>query len=438
MTMKQNFKKIKKFLTHDLWFVEIEESVSGMRKFLLKELQMMVLVVKSTQKNFLFSRASALAFTTLISLIPVLAIMFMFFKAFGGELVETKIKPLIFDYLTAGIGENINTYLDSFLGSATVDTLGSIGFIFLLVAVYSILSSIEASFNAIWQVNKNRSPIEMLKTYLTIVFVSPILLIMSMWMTSRLEFIMNIGDSFFEGFSTFMLFQFIPYILVTLLFLFLIVIMPNTSVKLKNAVVGALFGALCFTIFKALFIHYTKLAVSYNVIYGSIAILPFFMMWIYFSWIIVLLSVEIVYVRQNVHNLKHLEVNILSNRTDKLRIAFMIMIKIVKNFIDGKEQLSQLEISEELDIPIREIAECLSGLEKSGIIIEIARKPDTYTMNIPLEKLTAGKIADSVDQMYIENKNFKSESAFPELAEIIKDNKLIADQSELLTALIKK
>jgi len=436
--MKQNFKKLKKFLTHDLWFVDIEESVSGVRKFLLKELQMSVLVVKSTQKNFLFSRASALAFTTLLSLIPVLAIMFMFFKAFGGELVETKIKPLIFDYLTAGMGEKINEYLDSFLSSATVDTLGSIGFIFLLWAVYSILSSIETSFNAIWQVNKNRSPVEMLKTYLTIIFISPILLVMSIWMTSRFAFIMNIGDSFFSGFSTFMLSQVIPYILVTFLFLFLIVIMPNTSVKLKNALIGAMFGALCFTIFKALFIHYTKLAVSYDKIYGSIAILPFFMLWIYFSWIIVLLSVEIVYVRQNVHNLKHLEVNVLSNRTDKLRIAFMIMIKIVKNFIDGKEQSSQLEISEELDIPIREIAECLYGLEKSGIIIEIAKKPDTYTVNIPIDKLTVGKIADSVDQMYIENKNFKSESAFPEIEKIISGNKLTAAENELLTALLKK
>ncbi len=438
MTIKDKIKKLHRFLTHDLWFVEIEESVSGLRKFLLNELQMMVIVVKSTQKNFLFSRASALAFTTLLSLIPVLAIMFMFFKAFGGELVETKIKPMIFDYLTAGMGEKINEYLDSFLGSATVDTLGSIGFIFLLWAVYSILSSIETSFNAIWQVNKNRSPVEMLKTYLTIIFISPILLVMSIWMTTRFEFIMNIGDSFFSGFSTFMLSQVIPYILVTFLFLFLIVIMPNTSVRLKNALIGALFGALCFTIFKALFLHYTKLAVSYDKIYGSIAILPFFMLWIYFSWIIVLLSVEIVYVRQNVHNLKHLEVNIFSNRTDKLRIAFMIMIEIVRNFVSGKEQLSQLEISEKLDIPIREIGECLTGLEKSGVIIEIAKKPDTYTINVPLNSLTAGRIADSVDMMYIENKNFKSETVFPELANIISGNKLIAESGTLLTDIIKK
>ena len=433
MTFKQKFKKFQKFITHDLWFVEIEESVSGFKKFFFKELQMMVLVIKSTHKHFLFSRASALAFTTLLSLIPVLAILFMFFKAFGGEMVETKIKPMIYEYLTAGQGENITEYIDSFLSSATVDTLGSIGFIFLLVAVYSILSSIETSFNAIWQINKNRSPIEMLKTYLTIIFISPILLIVSIWLTTRIQFIMNIGDSFWGGFSTFMLFYFTPFILVFLLFFALLVIIPNTEVKFSNAFVGAFFGALAFTIFKELFIHYTKLAVSYNKIYGSIAVLPFFMLWIYFSWIVVLLSVEISYVRQNVHNLKHLEQNILSNRLDKIRIAFMIILRIIRNFVSGKEQSSQLEISEELDIPVKDISNTLLKLEKSGIIIEIAKKQDTYTLNIPLNKLTVGKVTDAVDMMYIPNKNFKSEKECKELSKIIS-----ADRDQLLASLTEE
>ena len=144
MTIMEKINRLKRFITHDLWFLDIEKGVSGARKVLFKELQMGLLVIKLAQKNFLFSRASSLAFTTLLSLIPVLAILFMFFKAFGGKLVETRIKPLVYEYLTAGIGDDINRYLDTFLGSATVDTLGSIGFVFLLIAVYSILSSIES------------------------------------------------------------------------------------------------------------------------------------------------------------------------------------------------------------------------------------------------------------------------------------------------------
>jgi membrane protein len=232
MKWKNRIERLKKFITKDLWFLDIEEGVSGVRKFLLKELQMLILIVKFTDKNFLFSRASALAFTTLLSLIPVLAIMFMFFKAFGGGLVDEKIKPMIYDYLTAGIGDSITGYIDSFLGSATVDTLGSIGFIFLLWAVYSILSSIEVSFNAIWQVSKNRSPVEMLKTYLTIVFIAPILMILSLWLASRIEGMVSVEGNHVMGFISFAFFQFSPFLLVTVMFMFLLVIMPNTQVKI--------------------------------------------------------------------------------------------------------------------------------------------------------------------------------------------------------------
>ncbi|HAQ60785.1 TPA: hypothetical protein DCR49_02085 [Candidatus Delongbacteria bacterium] len=434
MTLKDKAKKIKTFIARDIWFVDLEHHVSGVRKFFLKELQMLVLVIKLADKNFLMNRASAMAFTTLLSLIPVLAIMFMFFKAFGGELVETKIKPLIYDSLAAGMGDKITGYIDSFLGSATVDTLGSIGFIFLLAAVYSILSSIETSFNAIWQVGKNRSPVEMLKTYLTIVFVTPVLLILSIWMASRLEFIFTSGGNQWLGVIIFLVFQAVPFILLTLMFLFLLVIMPNTSVKLSHAMIGSLVGALFLTIFKALFVHYTKLAVSYDVIYGSVAILPFFMLWIYFSWIIVLASVQIVFVRQNIHNLTHLEQNVLSNRIDRIRIALMIIIHITKNFIAGKEQSSKLEISQELDIPIKDISECLLFLEQNGVIVEIAKKQDSFTLNTPLEALTIGRITDTVDKMFIDNKNYKSEKQFPEFKNIISDNEIIADREKTLTS----
>jgi membrane protein len=434
MDIKDKSRRIKTFITRDLWFVDVEHHVSGVKKFFLNELKMLVLIVKLFNKNFIMSRASSLAFTTLLSLIPVLAIMFMFFKAFGGELVETKIKPMLYEYLTAGMGYNISEYIDSFLGSATVDTLGSIGFIFLLAAVYSILSSIETSFNAIWQVNKNRSPVEMLKTYLTIVFVTPVLLILSLWLASRIEFIILSSNHAFSGVISFVLFKITPYLLMTLMFMFLLIIMPNTRVQVSKALTGSIVGAISFMLLKTMFVYYTKLTVSYNVIYGSIAILPFFMLWLYFSWIVVLVSVQIVFVRQNIHNLTHQEQNVLSNRMDRIKIALMIIIHITKNFIAGKEQSSKLEISQHLDIPIRDISECLLFLELNGVIVEIAKKQDSFTLNTPLEALTIGRITDTVDKMFIENKNYTSEKNFPELTKIINDNKIIADREKPLTS----
>lgn len=436
MALLEKLRRLERFVAHDLWSMDVEKGVSGARKFLLKELQMMVLVVKFFQRNFLLSRASSLAFTTLLSLIPVLAILFMFFKAFGGKLVEDRIKPLIYEYLTAGIGDNISVYIDKFLNSATVDTLGSIGFIFLLVAVYSILSSIEGSFNAIWHVKKDRSPVEMLKTYLTIVFVTPVLMVLSLWLGSRLEHLLHISQSGWMTFATIALFKVAPFLLVTLIFLFLTMIMPNTRVKLSSAIVGSLVGAFCFSVLKYVFINYTRITVSYNVIYGSIAILPFFMLWIYFSWIIVLLSVQIVFIRQNVRGLKYLEQNVQSHRVDKLRLAFMVVLEIAGNFREGREQLSQAEMSEKLEVPAEDIYDCVLNLEKSGIITELGRKDDAYTVNVPLEKLTIGMIADAVDQMYLGDRKFADNAQYSGLDRLIVGNRLVAEHDELLTGFL--
>ncbi|MBN2789132.1 MAG: YihY family inner membrane protein [Candidatus Delongbacteria bacterium] len=437
--MTKFIKKAHKFLTHDLWFTDIEESFSGAKRFFMKELQMLVLEVKLLQRNNLFSRASALAFTTLLSLIPVLAILFMFFKAFGGKMVETKIKPMIYDFLASGAGDTISEYIDSFLGSATVDALGSIGAVFLLVAVYSILSSIERSFNMVWQMNKDRQPLEQLKTYLSIVFITPVLLIVSIWLAGRLEFIIQAGDNVWGGFSTFIIFQMLPFFLIMLMFMFLLIIMPNTKVKVKHAAVGAFIGAILYTILKAIFIHYTRMAVSYNVIYGSVAVLPFFMLWIYFSWIIVLLSVQITFVRQNIHNLKHMEINVETNRVDKIKIAMMITLKILKDFIDGNERSSLMEISSELDIPLKDVNQCIAKLEQSGIIIEIAKKHDAYTLNIPVEKLTVERVLKAVDKMYLETKIYGSEKQFPELNRVLnQENEIIAGKDSMLSSFLDK
>ena len=437
--MTKFIKKAHKFLTHDLWFTDIEDSFTGVKRFFMKELQMLVLEIKLLQRNNLFTRAAALTYTTLLSLIPVLAIMFMFFKAFGGKMVEEKIKPMILEFLASGAGDTISEYIDSFLGSATVDALGSIGAVFLLLAVYSILSSIERSFNMVWQMKKDRSPIEQLKTYLSIVFIAPVLLIISIWLAGRLEFIIQAGDNVWGGFSTFIIFQLLPFFLIMLMFIFILIIMPNTKVKLKHATIGAFIGAILYTILKAIFIHFTKMAGNYGVIYGSLAALPFFMLWIYFSWIIVLLSVQITFVRQNIHNLKHMEINVETNRADKIKIALMITFKILKDFINGNERSNLFEISSKLDIPLKDVNQCIAKLEHSGIIIEIAKKQNAYTLNIPVEKLTIDKILSAVDKMYLDTKKYHSEKQFPEISEILNpENDIIADKNALLSTFLDK
>ena len=431
MSDKKN--KVATFLTSDIWHLDPE----GYKKILLKELQILILQMKLFFRNFALTKASSLAFTSLLSLIPVLAVLFMFFKLFGGKgVVEDKIKPYIYEFLTAGSGDKISEYIDSFINSATIETLGTIGIAFLFIAVYSILSSIEANFNDIWDVKKNRSFLDQIKSYTLILIVIPILITFTIAITTKFESILQ-GNSLdvVWGFSLVLIFNKIfPFLLVMLMFFSLIKIIPNCKVHKKSALIGATVGTILYFISKDIFVYYTTMAVSYNVIYGSIAILPFFMLWLYFFWIIVLLSVQITFVRQNLHNLKYLEQVFLINRSDKIKIALMVSFKIIKVFLEksdvekgqsrNKKYLSIDELSTNLDIPLKDIRNCLSDFEKSGILVELANNLECYIPNIPLSDFTLKTVIDSVDKKFILSNKYESEKNYSILEKIFDDTEL--------------
>jgi len=426
--------KIIKFLTADIWHLDAE----GYKKILIKELQILILQMKLFFRNFALTKASSLAFTSLLSLIPVLAVLFMFFKLFGGKgVVEETIKPFIYEFLTAGSGDKISEYIDSFINSATIETLGTIGIAFLFIAVYSILSSIESNFNDIWDVKRNRSFLDQIKSYTLILIVIPILITFTIAITSKLETVLQSNSlDMVWGFSLLIIFDKIfPFFLVILMFFSLIKIIPNCKVHKKSAFIGAAVGTILYFISKNIFVYYTKMAVSYNVIYGSIAILPFFMLWLYFFWIIVLLSVQITFVRQNLHNLKYLEKVFLINRIDKIKIAVMVSFMIVKKFIkksdssDGvvkskNNYLSIDDISAELDIPLKDIRKCLSDFEKSGILAELANNLECYIPNIPLNDFTLRAVIGSVDKKYLISNKYESENKFSAIKDLVKNGDL--------------
>ena len=134
-----------------------------------------------------------------------------------------------------------------------------------------------------------------------------------------------------------------------------------------------------------------------------------------------------------------MEINTETNRIDKVKIALMITFQILKDFINGNEMSNLTEISSKLDIPLKDVNQCIAKLEHSGIIIEIAKKQNAYTLNIPVEKLTIDKILSAVDKMYLETKKYHSERQFPEISKILNPkNDIIADKNALLSTFLDK
>lgn len=368
-------------------------------------------------ENDLLSKASSLSFSTIFSIVPVLSIVFMVFKLFAGkELFLEKIKPYIYNFLAPGISKNISGYIDTFLTSATIETLGGIGFVFLSFGVYSILSSIETTFNKIWQVKVERSYLKKFKLFWLIITLSPFALIFSF---SYLLDIASFVDNFIFGYyiSYLVFISFSPVISI-FFFTTLIKIIPYCKVKLKYAFIGALTGGLLYYFTKNYFTHYTVKAVSYNVIYGSIATLPLFMIWISWVWVIILFGVQTAFVRQNYEYLVQKKAMDNLSYFDKIKIAINILLIMIKNHLDVvKEPKNVLDFSKELNIPINIIQNLFILLEKKSIVKSLKQIPEVYALNMPLDKINTKVVIDAVSQSQDGLSNYK----LPDEIEIIVD-----------------
>ncbi|RZL34388.1 MAG: hypothetical protein EOP00_31715, partial [Pedobacter sp.] len=150
----------------------------------------------------------------IFALVPLLAVVFMLFKISGGkQIVDLKVKPFIYNFLSPVSSQQISQYMDTFLNSASVETLGVLGILFLLITVYIILSVIESTFDYIWHVKKSRSFFDRLKSYWLIISVSPILLTLSATLNSYLDSIV-IESSFFETIYSIFAFKVMPFVLI--------------------------------------------------------------------------------------------------------------------------------------------------------------------------------------------------------------------------------
>lgn len=375
----------------------LKEDRFNIKNRINKEIEIIKLEFYFFWENDLLSKASSLAFSTIFSIVPVLSIIFMLFKLFAGkELFLEKIKPYIYNFLAPGISKNISGYIDTFLTSATIETLGGIGFVFLSFGVYSILSSIESTFNKIWQVQIERGYLEKFKLFWLIITLSPFALIFSF--SYLLDITSVLDNLIFGSYISYIVFTSFSPVISILFFTMLIKIIPHCYVKTKYSFIGAITGGVLYYLTKNYFTHYTVKAVSYNVIYGSIATLPLFMMWISWVWIIVLFGVQTAFVRQNYEYL--MQKKALENLSyfDKIKIAINIILLMIQNHLDMKKPENILDLSKKLEIPINIAKNLFILLEKKGIVKSLKEKPEIYALNMPIDRINTKLIIDAIAQ----------------------------------------
>ncbi|MBI2500925.1 MAG: YihY family inner membrane protein, partial [Deltaproteobacteria bacterium] len=183
-------------------------------------------------------------------------------------------------------------------------TVGGIGFFLLILSLVSLLSSIEKAFNDIWGISKSRTFIRRFTTYWTLITIGPILLGLSLTMTGALQSNQLITQVLsLSGYQQFFISK-IPWLVTWGLFTVLYLVMPNTQVRFGSALVGGIVGGSFWEVAKWGYALYASKVVTYSAVYGSLGIIPIFLVWIYYTWLVVLIGAQITYANQNIYTFK--------------------------------------------------------------------------------------------------------------------------------------
>ena len=397
----ERIKEYIQYFTEEIWVVEHEE-LSKTKSFFIRQVKIFILAIKGFSQDRIQLRASALTLYTLLSVVPIVSLIFAIAKGFG---IESLIQQeLIHSF--QGQEEVLNwiiEYANNFLENTKSGYLAGIGIVILIWSVIQVLGNIESAFNRIWQIKKPRSYVRKFTDYLTVILVAPVFMVLASTLTVSISGALT---RFSEAYPILEHLSFIvgslPFVIVWFLFAFIYMVMPNTKVHFKSAFIAGLIAGTLFQFTQWAYIYFQIGVSKYGAVYGSLAALPLFIIWMQVSWLIVLLGAEISFANQNVNLYEYESDSLLLSPRLKKILTFLVANLVVQNFKEGGEPLTSTEISRKLKIPVRLVREIVDALVNVKIFSELIledQKERAYQPAIDIHKITFGMIKYRLEDM---------------------------------------
>jgi len=374
-------------------------------------------VISSFLQNRCPVRASALAYTTLLALVPLLAVVLSvsasMLKQEGEKPIEAFIDQMVSNIApqlnlevkagdTAGaarrqdVVRNIRNYIAN-IRSGTLGTTGMIGLVFVAIM---LLSNIEATFNDIWGVSRGRAWISRVVNYWAAITLGPIILVVVLGLTSgpylqaSQVWVARLPMSFQVGFQ--LLFRFVPFLLLASSFAMFYAFMPNARVPFKAALVGGLLGGVLWQLNNLFNIIYVSNVVAYSKIYGSFGMVPIFLVGMYLSWIILLFGAQVAYTYQ--HRTAYIQ-QIESERIHfqgREFVALRVMTLVARGFDAGQKPPTAANLADGLGVSPHLISQTLRVLTASGLLVEVAGADPGYTLARAPAQITAAHVLQAL------------------------------------------
>lgn len=360
-----------------------------------------VAIVRDIAFGQLLLRATSLVYTTLLSIVPMLALTFSLSKAFG---VHGQIEPALQEFLAplGPRGQDISDQIIGFINNMHVGVLGSVGLAMLFFTAISTILKIESAINNIWHVRELRPISQRVSGYLSILLLGPVVVfsvlginaaIVSSSVVQSLIAIEPFGE------LAVMAGKLVPYVLIITLFLLLYLYMPNTRVKFVPALVSALVAGIAWQSAGWGFTRFVASSSQYDAIYSGFAILILFMIWMYVSWIVVLLGASVGFYMQHPEYLQiGTETARLSDQ-NREQLGLALMQDIAARHLQGGPPLTTLDLSERYLMPAVTLERLLDALLQSKLLLPLDQtQPVAWTPARDIGQISVWQILEAIRQ----------------------------------------
>ncbi len=341
-----------------------------------------------------FLLASSLSYTTVLSLVPLLAVAFSVSKGFG--IYEAPFLRDVLMRLTAEKSDVVDAVL-GYIQNTNVKALGFIGVATLFVTSMGLLSTMEEAFNIIWHAKSKRGLWSRFSNYLTVVLVCPVFILAAFSVTATFQ-----NASVIQWLREIELFnqaitlavKAVPMLMVAISLFILYKFLPNVKVSATAATTGAACAGFAWQSTQAVYIKYQIGVSGYNAIYGSFAQIPLLLVWLYISWLIVLAGAEIANAVQNFTRVVHEDTVRHYSFSDRRDLALLLALMLTERAENRQSPLSDMEAAEPLGVPVKLVAQEMRKLVRMGVAVhaDSDENGERYVLAAAPDKITVGEL----------------------------------------------
>lgn len=423
------------YFTDTIFRRDINEWRNPVIRWLVQQYRLLFYTARGLLEHGTIVRSAALTFYTLMSLVPIVAVVFAVVKGFG-------LADGLIDNLYALFPQNpeIIDYVVGFAEKALARTQGgvvaAVALVMLFWAIIRVFGSIESAFNNIWEVKVERSVTRQYTDYIAVVMIVPVLWVVANAVGNYTQQLLGFDGSWYFD----LLSRFASMFIIWVMFTILYIIIPNTKVKFKSALMAGIVAGTLFLAFQWGYVWLQRYMTSYNAIYGSFAALPLFLIWVQWSWQILLFGGELAFAYQNISRFAEERESLRISYDHRRQVTLAVMLHVARIFRDGHGPVSAVEIHTALRLPTRIVNDVLFSLVTARLLVAVRSESDDretlFSPAVDIHALTLYDVLEQVESHGDSALDFRDSPEMKVVGELLADIRAAARRSQANVLLI--